>query len=73
MVAALATLVFLATVWMLIVVGAAMLEASGLRIVAALKRETAEPVLRTRPIRLRSRRVQPLRPARISVRQRAAA
>ena len=73
MLAALATLVFLTTVWMLIVVGAAMLEASGLRIVAALKRETAEPMLRTRPIRLHSRRVQPLRPARINVRQRAAA
>jgi len=37
MIAPLATLAFLATLWLLVVVGAAILEASGARIVAALK------------------------------------
>ena len=73
MIAALATLVFLITLWMLIVVVAAMLEASGSKILAALKGETAEPVLRTRPVRLRLHRLRPRRPVPISVRQRAAA
>jgi hypothetical protein len=72
MIAALATLVFLATLWMLVVLGAAMLEKSGARILAALRREYAEPMLRTRPVRLRPRRFDPRRPMRISL-QRAAA
>ena len=37
MIAALATLVFLATLWLLVVVGAAVLEESGARIAAVLK------------------------------------
>ena len=37
MIAALGTLVFLATLWLLVVVGAAILEESGARIAAALK------------------------------------
>ena len=37
MIAAFATLVFLATLWLLVVVGAAVLEESGARIAAALK------------------------------------
>ena len=73
MIAALATVVFLATLWMLVVLGAAMLETKGARILAALRRECAEPVLRTRPVRLRPHRVEPLRPMRISLRQRVAA
>ena len=73
MLAALATLVFLATVWMLIVVGAGMLEMSGARILAALRSETTEPMLRTRPVRLRPHRFRTRRPVPISVRQRAAA
>jgi len=37
MIAALGTLVFLVTLWMLVVVGAAVLEESGAKILAALK------------------------------------
>ena len=37
MIAALGTLVFLTTLWLLVVVGAAILEESGARIAAALK------------------------------------
>ena len=37
MIAALGTLVFLATLWLLVVVGAAVLEESGAKIAAALK------------------------------------
>jgi hypothetical protein len=73
MIAALATLVFLVTLWMLVVVGAAMLDASGSRVLAALKGTTAEPVLRTRPVRLRPHRLQPRRAAPVTLRQRAAA
>ena len=39
MIAALGTLVFLATLWLLVVVGAAVLEESGAKIAAALKGE----------------------------------
>ena len=73
MIAALATLVFLATLWLLAVVGAAVLEASGSKILAALKGQSAEPAIVTRPVRVRHQRFQPLRPARISARLRAAA
>ena len=73
MIAALGTLVFLGTLWMLAVVGAAVLSSSGSRILAALKGQSAVPTVTTRPIRLRHQRYQPLRPATFSVRQRAAA
>lgn len=71
MTAALGTLVFLVTLWMLVVVGAAVLEESGAKIVAALKgkpraRQVAAPV-RLRP---RARIEQPIR---ASARWRAAA
>ena len=73
MIAALGTLVFLATLWMLAVVGAAIFEASGAKILSALTGRSAEPMIATRPIRMRHQRYQPLRAARISARQRAAA
>ena len=54
MIAALGTLAFLATLWLLVIVGAAVLEESGAKIVAALRGEprgTAKLV----PVRLRPR------------------
>ena len=71
MIAALGTLVFLATLWLLVVVGAAVLEESGDRIAAALKGRPAQmPSLA--PVRGRIRpRVQ--RPMRVRARLRAAA
>ncbi len=41
MIAAFGTLVFLATLWLLVVVGAAVLEESGAKIAAALKGQVA--------------------------------
>jgi hypothetical protein len=66
MIAALGTLPFLATLWLLIVLGASTLEESGAKIAAALKgtavRRSPLPVgrvsLRT-PARPRPRRVEP--------------
>jgi len=53
---ALGTLVFLATLWTLVVVGAAILEESGAKIVAALKGQSAhQPRLRVAPMRVRVR------------------
>ena len=71
MTAALGTLVFLATLWLLVVVGAAVLEESGAKIVAALRgKPVSRPLIA--PVRLRTRaRVQ--QPMRASVRWRAAA
>jgi hypothetical protein len=62
MTAALGTLVFLATLWLLVVVGAAVLEESGAKIAAALRgrplaRQLAPPVR----IRARARIQQPMR------------
>jgi hypothetical protein len=71
MIAALGTLVFLVTLWMLVVVGAAVLEESGAKIAAALK---GKPLTRqiVAPVRLRTRvRVQ--QPMRATARWRAAA
>jgi hypothetical protein len=71
MTAALGTLVFLVTLWMLVVVGAAVLEESGAKIAAALK---GKPIARqvTAPIRVRTRvRVQ--QPMRATARWSAAA
>ena len=72
MTAALGTLVFLATLWMLVVLGAAVLEESGAKIVAALKGkprswQVVAPVVR---VRTRARMQQPVR---ASARWRAAA
>jgi hypothetical protein len=62
MIAPLGTLAFLATLWLLVVVGASVLEESGARIVAALKgkpaaRQAAVPVR----VRGRGRFQQPMR------------
>lgn len=73
MIAALATLVFLATLWMLVVVGAAVIESSGSRILAALKGRSVVPAIATPAVRIRHQRFQAMRPARVSARQRAAA
>jgi hypothetical protein len=72
MTAALVTLVFLATLWMLIVVGAAVLEQSGGKILAALKGRSMTTVA-TRPVRMRVERYRPGRAVRASARLRAAA
>ena len=56
MIAALGTLAFLATLWLLVVVGAAVLEESGAKIAAALKGASArQPLLRVAPVRVRAR------------------
>ena len=56
MIAALATIVFLATLWLLVVAAAAMLEESGARIAAALKGQSrAAPPMTFAPARLRTR------------------
>ena len=56
MTAALGTLVFLTTVWMIVVVGAAVLEASGAKIAAALKgTPLRQPVMQSRTVRIRMR------------------
>ena len=73
MIAALGTLVFLATLWMLAVLGAAVLASSGPKIRAALKGQRAAPLFATPAVRMRHQRYQAVRPARISVLQRAAA
>lgn len=54
MIAALGTLAFLATLWLLVVVGAAVLEESGGRIAAALKGRSVRRRV-TAPVRLRTR------------------
>ncbi len=71
MMAALGTLTFLATLWLLVVIGAAMLEESGGKIAAALKGKSfasATPRavtlrVRTRPSSPMGRSIQPLRAA----------
>ena len=64
MLAALATLVFLTTLWLLVAVGAAVLEQSGGKIVAALKGQLgtspAMPASYAR-VRVRSRLPKPMR------------
>ena len=72
MTAALVTLVFLATLWMLIVVGAAVLEQSGGKVLAALNGRNIATVA-TRPVRVRFQRCRPERPLRATARLRAAA
>ena len=56
MTAALGTLVFLTTLWMIVVVGAAVLEESGAKIAAALKgKPLHQPVMQGRTVRIRMR------------------
>ena len=55
MIAALGTLVFLATLWLLVVAGAAILEESGAKIAAALKGQSAARPFHFAPARLRTR------------------
>ena len=61
MIAALATLAFLATLWLLVVVGAAILEESGARIAAALKGESPRSPVAPVRIRVRGRVGRPVR------------
>jgi hypothetical protein len=64
MIAALGTLAFLATLWLLVVVGAAVLEESGAKIAAALKGKPAElpaPIAARVRVRARQRLQQPMR------------
>ena len=71
MIAPLGTLAFLATLWLLVVVGAAVLEESGARIAAALK---GKPAHRRQvvPVRVRAR-AKLQQPMRAKARWRAAA
>ena len=64
MLAPLGTLAFLATLWLLTVVGAAVLEESGARIAAALKGKSAHrPAFVSVRMRARSRVRRPMRAA----------
>ena len=71
MIAAFGTLVFVTTLWMLVVVGASVLEESGAKIAAALKGKPAprHPFAAVR-VRARPRLQQPIR---VTPRWRAAA
>jgi hypothetical protein len=72
MTAAFGTLLFLVTIWLLVVMGAAMLEESGAKIAAALKRQSPTDKVAIAPVRLRTRmRLQ--QPIRASAEWRAAA
>ena len=72
MIAAIGTLVFLGTLWVLVVVGASVLEESGAKIAAALKGRPVNHTVRMAPIRLRIRaRVR--QPMRADAQRRAAA
>ena len=61
MIAALGTLAFLATLWLLVVVGAAVLEESGAKIVAALRGQSRMPVPAPARLRIRARFNPPMR------------
>ncbi len=71
MIAALGTLTFLATFWLLVVVGAAVLEESGGKIAAALKGKPLQQPAASVRLRVRTRASQ--RPMRVEPRWRAAA
>ena len=71
MIAALATLAFLATLWLLVVLGAATLEESGAKIAAALKGQSPENLAPVLPFKPRRQRVAPS--IRVEPRWRAAA
>jgi hypothetical protein len=71
MIAALGTLAFLATLWLLVVVGAAIFEESGAKIAAALKGKVPhEPSVVPVRVRTRPRLQQPMR---VTAKLRAAA
>ncbi len=72
MIAALGTLAFLATLWLVVVVGAAVLEESGAKIAAALKGGRAQPSLVSVRVGVRSR-PRVAQPVRVSASWRAAA
>lgn len=56
MTAVLGTLPFLATLWLLVVVGSAVLEESGAKIAAALRGEALkQPKRGSKPVRIRAR------------------
>ena len=56
MIAALGTLPFIATLWLLVVLGAAVLEESGAKIAAALKgKSTRQPSIGRMTVRMRAR------------------
>ena len=62
MIAPLGTLAFLATLWLLVVLGASVLEVSGARIAAALKGNPANHrIFAPVRVRVRSRFQQPMR------------
>ena len=70
--APLGTLVFLATLWLLVVVGAAVLEEGGAKIAAALKGIRDRPAMASVTVRVRARpRLQ--QPTRVTACWRAAA
>ena len=72
MIAAIGTLVFLAPLWLLAVIGAAVLEESGAKIAAALKGKQDRPSMAFASVRVRTRsRLQ--RPVRARATWRAAA
>lgn len=71
MIAPLGTLAFLATLWLLVILGAAVLEESGARIAAALKGTSAYRQA-TVPVRVRAR-LRWQKPMRAKPRWRAAA
>jgi hypothetical protein len=59
MIAALGTLPFIATLWLLVVLGAQVLEESGAKIAAALKGRHAQPRFEIKAMRLRIRAGRP--------------
>ena len=62
MIAALGTLTFVATLWLLVVIGATVLEESGAKIAAALKgKPFGRPVVERRSLRIRMRQQRALR------------
>jgi hypothetical protein len=73
MIAALATLTFLVTLWMLAVIGAAVIEGSGEKIRLALRGHILAPRETRRMIRPRHQPYRPHSAVQISARQRAAA
>ena len=73
MIAAFGTLSFLATLWLLVVVGAAVLEESGAKIAAALKGVSGQqPSMSVVSVRMRAR-PRTRTPMRVSATYRAAA
>jgi hypothetical protein len=73
MIAVLGTLPFLATLWLVLVVGAAMLEESGAKIVAALKGEPSQQQSANAGTRRDRKAIRTRTPNRVNVPLRAAA